>query len=87
MALTISAQRPVDRAEEILTPEALAFIEELHQRFAATRGDLLKARAVKREEVAAHRPARFPAGDPRRPRGRLDALPPPRQPCRTAGWK
>ena len=52
MALTISARRPVDRAEEILTPEALAFIEQLHQRFAATRADLLKARAVKRDEVA-----------------------------------
>ena len=37
MALTISAPNPVDRAEEILTPEALAFLEELHLHFAATR--------------------------------------------------
>ena len=44
MALTFSPP-PVDRAEEILTPEALAFVEELHQRFAATRAELLKARA------------------------------------------
>lgn len=71
MALTISAHRPVDRAEEILTPEALAFIEELHQRFAATRGDLLKARAVKREEVART--------------GRLDFLPETRD-IREGDW-
>ena len=50
MALTISARRPVDRAEEILTPEALAFIEQLHQRFAATRADLLKALESKSDD-------------------------------------
>ncbi len=71
MALTISAHRPVDRAEEILTPEALAFIEELHQRFAATRGELLKARAVKREDVART--------------GRLDFLPETRD-IREGDW-
>ena len=71
MALTVSAHRPVDRAEEILTPEALAFIEELHQRFAATRGELLKARAVKREDVART--------------GRLDFLPETRD-IRDADW-
>lgn len=61
MALTVSAPRTAHRAEEILTPEALAFVEELHTRFAGTRADLLKARAVKREEVAGS--------------GRLDFLP------------
>lgn len=52
MALTVTDPQPVSRAGEILTPEALAFIEELHQRFAATRSELLKARVVKREQVA-----------------------------------
>ncbi|MCW2494156.1 malate synthase A [Jatrophihabitans sp.] len=51
----------VDRSAEILTPEALAFVELLHQRFAATRNSLLAARAVRREEV--------------RLTGRLDFLP------------
>ena len=52
MALTVTDPQPVSRAGEILTPEALAFIEELHRRFAATRAELLKARVVKREQVA-----------------------------------
>ncbi len=71
MALTVSAHRPVDRAEEILTPEALAFIEELHQRFATTRGELLKARAAKRDDVART--------------GRLDFLPETRD-IREGNW-
>ena len=48
MAITVTDPRPIDRAEEILTPKALAFIEELHKRFAGTRNELLEARAVKR---------------------------------------
>ncbi|WP_115789793.1 malate synthase A [Arthrobacter silvisoli] len=52
MALTVTDPRPVERAEEILTPKALAFVEELHKRFAGTRSELLAARAAKREEVA-----------------------------------
>ncbi|MHA3702879.1 malate synthase A [Jatrophihabitans sp. YIM 134969] len=42
----------VDRAEEILTPDALAFVAALHRTFAATRDDLLARRQVRREEVA-----------------------------------
>jgi malate synthase len=42
---------PVERSEEILTPEALQFLADLHRRFAATRDALLAARAVRREEV------------------------------------
>jgi malate synthase len=52
MAITVTDPRPIDRAEEILTPEALAFIEELHTRFAGTRNELLQARKVKRQKVA-----------------------------------
>lgn len=50
MALRVSDSQPMERAEEVLTPAALAFVEELHQRFAGTREDLLKARAAQRDE-------------------------------------
>ncbi|AXI76234.1 malate synthase A [Peterkaempfera bronchialis] len=43
---------PVERGEEILTPEALAFLAGLHREFAARRGELLEARARRRAEVA-----------------------------------
>ncbi len=52
MSLTLTTPPPVDRAAEILTPDALAFIEKLHQNFAATRTERLAARAVRRSEVA-----------------------------------
>jgi malate synthase len=48
MSITLTAPHPVDRADEILTPEALAFIEKLHQNFAATRNERLTARGVRR---------------------------------------
>ena len=71
MTLVVTDPQPVDRAGEILTPEALAFVEELHLRFAGTRSELLKARALKREHVALT--------------GRLDFLP-ETQEIRDAGW-
>ena len=52
MSLTLTSPGPIDRAAEILTPEALAFIEKLHQNFAATRTERLAARGVRRAEVA-----------------------------------
>lgn len=52
MSITVQTPLPVDRAEEILPADALAFVEKLHQKFAATREDRLSARAVHREEVA-----------------------------------
>jgi malate synthase len=52
MALSVTDPQPIARAEEILTPKALAFVEELHKRFAGTRAELLKARVAKREQVA-----------------------------------
>ena len=72
MAITVTDPRPIERAEEILTPKALAFVEELHQRFAGTRGELLTARAVKREQVART--------------GRLDFLPETKD-VRDGDWK
>ena len=43
---------PVDRADTILTPDALAFLEELHRRFRGTRDEKLAARNARREEAA-----------------------------------
>ncbi|TDW29327.1 malate synthase A [Cryobacterium psychrophilum] len=52
MSITITPPHPVERADEILTPDALAFVEKLHQKFAGTRNALLAARSTRREEVA-----------------------------------
>lgn len=75
MAITVTDPRPIDRAEEILTPEALGFIEELHKRFAGTRNELLQARKAKRQQVAetsrltsSRRPGRFATATGRSPR-------------------
>ncbi|MGP9536746.1 malate synthase A [Brachybacterium sp. AOP43-C2-M15] len=40
------------RFEEILTPEALSFLTELHDRFAMRRSQLLTARSVRREAIS-----------------------------------
>ena len=39
------------RADEILTPDALTFVTELHRRFAPTRNDLLRRRAERRAMI------------------------------------
>ncbi|WP_413248637.1 malate synthase A [Sinomonas flava] len=61
MAITVTDTAPVARAGEILTDEALAFIEELHARFGAERNARLAARKARRAEAAST--------------GRLDFLP------------
>ena len=43
---------PVERGDEILTPEALAFVGEMQSRFGARRNELLGMRAGRRDEVA-----------------------------------
>ena len=53
MSITLTKPLPVDRAEEILTPDALAFVEKLHQKFAAPRVERVAARAVRRQSGAA----------------------------------
>jgi malate synthase len=45
----------VERGDEILTPEALAFVADLQTRFGAHRDALLAARATRRAEIAAAR--------------------------------
>ena len=52
MSITHSKPRDLDRADEILTPEALAFVEKLHREFATQRNERLASRAIRRQEVA-----------------------------------
>ena len=52
MTLELTDPQPVDRAQEILSPGALAFVDALHQRFAGRRKDLLAARREQRTEAA-----------------------------------
>ena len=40
------------RYDEILTPEAMTFLAELHDRFASRRSQLLTARAIRRDQIS-----------------------------------
>ena len=51
--------RPFTRSTEILTPEALQFLAELHQRFAGTRHDRLADRQRRRYEIGNGRDPKF----------------------------
>ncbi|WP_082455597.1 MULTISPECIES: malate synthase A [unclassified Plantibacter] len=51
--------RRLDRSEEILTPDALAFLAELHQRFAGARHDRLAERMRRRFEIGNGRDPKF----------------------------
>lgn len=50
-ALVVSAP-PVPRSEEVLTPDALAFVADLDERFHERRDELLAARRERRAEIA-----------------------------------
>ncbi|MGW5746423.1 malate synthase A [Amycolatopsis sp. NPDC003861] len=63
---------PVERGDEILTPEALAFLAGLHDAFAGRRDELLQARSKRREEA--------------RTTGRLDFLPETKE-IRDGDWQ
>lgn len=52
MPITVTGD-PVPRSEEILTPEALALIEQLHHQYKPRRDELLAARATRRDEISA----------------------------------
>src|SRR5699024_2514675 len=52
MTIAVTGRRDLPGAEEILTPDALSFLEKLHQRFATTRNQLLEDRAAARAEAA-----------------------------------
>jgi malate synthase A len=70
--VTVKNPSTVERAGEILTDEALAFLDKLHARFAARRDELVGARRSVREEVART--------------GRLDFLPDTAD-IRSGDWK
>ena len=72
MTIEFTAPAGLDRAEEILTDEALAFVEALHQNFAARREELLGERTTAREKAAST--------------GTLDFLPETRS-IREGDWK
>ncbi|WP_167132240.1 malate synthase A [Paramicrobacterium chengjingii] len=52
MSLTAKNKATAPRGDEILTDEALAFVEKLHTEFAARRDELVGARRTRRDEVA-----------------------------------
>jgi malate synthase len=56
--ITMTAQ-PICRQDEVLTPDALAFIAKLHRTTAARRQELLQARRARRAEIAAGQDPRF----------------------------
>ena len=64
---------------EILTPEAMALAAKLQRAFGGRRADLLARRAKRQAGIRSRDAARFPAGDARDPRGRLDLR---ADPCR-----
>ena len=72
MRLELTDPYPVDRADEILTPAALEFVEKLHGAFARRRDELLAARRIRRAEAARE--------------GRLDFLPDTRH-IRGSEWQ
>lgn len=52
MSITLTRNPDHPRAAEVLSDEALAFIEALHQRFAGTRDELVEAREERRRETS-----------------------------------
>lgn len=52
MTISVTGRRDLAGTDEILTPEALDFLEKLHQRFSATRNQLLNDRASARAAAA-----------------------------------
>ncbi|MBT2450640.1 malate synthase A [Streptomyces sp. ISL-43] len=51
-SLAIVDAEPLPRQDEVLTEAALAFVAELHRRFAPRRAELLARRSVRRAEIA-----------------------------------
>jgi len=56
--ITMTAQ-PICRQDEVLTPDALAFIAKLHRATAERRQELLQARRTRRANIAAGQDPRF----------------------------
>ena len=52
MSIDVTDMNPVERAGEILTPQALDFVALLHRRFAGRRDELVAARSGRRAEAS-----------------------------------
>lgn len=52
MSISLSRIPQFEGAAEILSDDALAFIEKLHQKFAGTRNELLAQRDVRRKQFS-----------------------------------
>ena len=76
---------PVDRAAEILTPAALDFLADLHERFAPRRDELLGAAAGPAGRRGRRRTDGLPARHRRDPLRRLDRRADPGVPGRSPG--
>ncbi|HIW99355.1 MAG TPA: malate synthase A, partial [Candidatus Nesterenkonia stercoripullorum] len=61
MSVEVTQPYEVAGSETILTPEALAFVEELHRRFADTRQEVLSARKQAQQQAAESGTLDFPA--------------------------
>ncbi|NLS09927.1 malate synthase A [Nesterenkonia sp. MY13] len=61
MSITVEKPYEAEGTELIITEEALQFIEELHNRFASTRDELLENRVTAQQEAAASGTMDFPA--------------------------
>jgi malate synthase len=59
MTIEIASATDVAGGDEILTDDALAFVEELHHRFDGRRRELLAARRARRDRIAAGEPLDF----------------------------
>ena len=72
--------------DEVLTTDALAFVEALQRRFGPTRAQLLQARAERRQRLAQGGTLDFleETRDVRRATGRWHPL---RPTCSSAGWR
>ena len=63
MSISITSIPDVADAQQILSDEALAFIQKLHEKFAGTRDELLAARSVRRKEFSDAKGIDFPSCD------------------------
>ena len=59
MTITHNTPEPLASAPEILTDEALAFLEVLHEKFGGRREELLAARVTAREKVMSEKTMDF----------------------------
>lgn len=83
--VTVAGPR-VPRAEEVLTPEAVAFVVGLHRTFESRRQELLARRRARRVEIAQAGTLDFLPETAEIRAADWQVAPAPGR-CRTAGWR